>query len=158
MKKKRPDIMSADTIPAKDPIATYRIRNFVSEVEDFLNEYYRGSFISEGLIGLMDNVRISKNAFAHIMRLALKSTNNEQLVKVMFGDDGRTFTVHLEGVKYGENAITEFKKLADGSGLSIEFCDNGIKLTASIIKVPSLSVRAVSQRIIYNTLVSVFEI
>ena len=136
-----------------------RISTFVSEARQFLNEYFKGSWIEEPPeYRFTKHILVSADCFAYFTKVIFKRVFNRELIVMSSELDDKTFriTFNFSTSYLREDDFEKLSLIAELSGFSFEHTESSASLVSNVYSSAVIHVYAGRPMYVYNALLDVF--
>lgn len=131
---------------------------FIHETYEFLKTFYKGCFDAYLTRVGYKSIFICIENFAIIIKGLVKAVFGKELIIIRFNEERDKLTIDWEfdTSVVSEELRKEMKQLANEGGFDVIFADNIARIEIEFVPNAVPYVNSISTRIVYNTLISVF--
>ena len=147
-------LLSSPTLYTRQAL---NIREFISQAEDFLTEYFGGEY-EIALTRDYDYVSVSPRAFAGVLKISMQRNVGRAPIKINVhaGLNVTKIAIEFDTSRIEPRDVEQMNTLCEYSGHSLSITENSVTLTSSIAPVTVINVYAGNSKVILHALEEMF--
>lgn len=126
----------------------------IYDTQKFLDEFYRGCFVSHAVDYITRSLFISVDGYANFLKIIFKAVFASHIINIDVKSNSKSliYNIELDTAKLSDQNISDMLGIADESGFHVEINSTSISVKFDFTTTVFTAFQAVSTSVVYNYL------